>query len=343
MSSEADINIISEVASSSTSEPPVQSGQLPAARVTVVMPAHNTGRYIADSIRSVLNQPIREIQLVIVDDGSTDDSMSRVQEFSDPRIVVLRNATAGGPSRARNQAIRASTAPYIAFLDSDDVMSEGSLQSAVEALDAAPSAVIAFGDLQRIDTEGRPYIESVLAGYPVLQGLPKRPLHDSWYVIDGKDFARGLLYENFIGTGSVVVRKSVLSRTGLFDESLYNSEDRDLWFRLAREGDALYCSAIRYQYRLNPISISHRIGEQNARNRITVLMRERQRWTDKEALRQIDTLIADNYGAVGYARREEGRPFAAAMSFMKGFSASPSWALAKGAIGSLIRWRPKAQ
>jgi glycosyltransferase involved in cell wall biosynthesis len=340
MSPEVDSKMVAEPTLSSSAEVhATHPEKAAAARVSVVMPAHNTGRYIADSIRSVLRQQMREIQLILVDDGSTDDSLSRIAEFSDQRISVLRNATAGGPSRARNQGIKAATAPYIAFLDSDDIMCDGSLHSAVQALDATPSAVIAFGDLQRIDIEGRPYIASVLAGHSVLQGLPKRALHGSWHLIAREDFARGLLYENFIGTGSVVVRSSALARTGLFDETLYNSEDRDLWFRLGREGDALFSSAIRYQYRLNPTSISHRIGERNARNRITVLMRERQRWTDREALRQIDTLIADNLGAIGYARRAEGRRFAAALSFLHGFRVMPSLPLAKGIVGSLIRGR----
>jgi glycosyltransferase involved in cell wall biosynthesis len=305
-------------------------------RVSVVMPVHNTARYVAAAIESVLQQKLREIELILVDDGSTDDSLVRIRKFADPRITVLTNPAAGGPSRARNQAIRAAKAPYIAFLDSDDVMCVDSLLSAVHALDATPSAVIVFGDLQRIDLEGRPYIASVLSGYSVLQGLPKRALDGCWHVIARSDFARGLLYENFIGTGSVVVRSSALARTGLFDEALYNSEDRDLWFRLAREGDALFSSAIRYQYRLNPASVSHRVGEHNARNRITVLKRERKRWTDPEALEQIDTLIADNLGAVGYACRAEGRRLAAAASFAHALRFKPSWLFAKGVVGSLI-------
>jgi len=300
------------------------------------MPVHNTARYVTEAIQSVLNQELRELELILIDDGSTDDSFDRIQAVSDPRIVLLRNAKASGPSRARNQGIKAAKAPYIAFLDSDDVMCVNSMLSAVQALDAEPTTVIAFGDLRRIDLEGHELVASVLASYTALQQLRKRPLKNSWHLIASQDFGRGLLDENFIGTGSVVVRAQALEQTGLFDEQLFNSEDRDLWFRLARQGDALFCSAIRYSYRLNPASISHQPGERNARNRIVVLQRERSHWVDKDALRQIDRLIAENHSAMGYARREEGRRYAAAASFLAGFKVTPRWSLLKASLGSLL-------
>lgn len=305
-------------------------------RVSVIMPVHNTARYLDEAIHSVLDQSLRELELIAIDDGSTDDSRARIAAIEDPRIRLLHNEKAGGPSRARNQGINAARAPYIAFLDSDDVMAPGNLQSVVRALDAAPGAVIAFGDLKRIDLEGRELVRSVLAGYEALTRVPKRPLLGTWFAIAGRDFGRGLLEENFIGTGSVVVRKSALDRTGAFDEGLFNSEDRDLWFRLARQGDALLSTDIRYLYRLNPASISHRTGERNARNRIEVLRRERPHWQEPDALREIDRLIAENCAAVGYARRAEGRRLAAAAGFLEAFRTRPSLAFAKAMIGSLL-------
>lgn len=316
--------------------PPASNGTLAKPRVSVVMPVHNTARYVTEAIQSVLNQELCDLELILIDDGSTDDSLDRIRSVSDRRIVILRNATAGGPSRARNQGIKAAKAPYVAFLDSDDVMCVDSMLSAVQALDAAPTAVIAFGDLRRIDLESRELVASVLADYPCLQQLQKRPLKGSWHLIASQDFGRGLLDENFIGTGSVVVRAQALERSGVFDEQLFNSEDRDLWFRLSRQGDALFSNAIRYSYRLNPASISYQPGERNARNRILVLQRERLHWVDRDALRQIDRLIAENHAAMGYARREEGRRFAAAASFFAAFRITPRWFFLKALVGGLL-------
>jgi len=319
-----------------TTERPTSSAVLAAPRVSVVMPAHNTARYVTEAMQSVLNQDLRELELVLIDDGSTDDTLDRIQAISDPRIVLLRNPKGGGPSRARNQGIRAAKADYIAFLDSDDVMCVDSMRSAVQALDAAPSAVIAFGDLRRISPEGDEVVASVLANYTTVHQLRKRPLQGPWHLIAGEDFGRGLLNGNFIGTGSVVVRAKTLERSGVFDEQLFCAEDHDLWLRLARLGDALVSDAIRYSYRMNPVSISYQPGERNARNRIVMLERERAHWTESGALRQIDRAIADNHAAIGYSRRAEGRRFAAASSFIEAFQLSPRWTFMKGFMGSLL-------
>ena len=305
-------------------------------RVSVVMPVHNTGRYVTEAMQSVLNQELSDLELILIDDGSTDDSLDRIHAVSDPRIVLLRNPKGGGPSRARNQGIRAAKAAYIAFLDSDDVMCADSMRSAVQALDAAPNAVIAFGDLRRISLEGMELVASVLANYPSFHQVRKRPLQESWHLIAGQDFGRGLLEGNFIGTGSVVVRAKALERSGLFDEGLYSAEDHDLWLRLARLGDALFTNAIRYSYRMNTASISYQPGERNARNRIIVLQRERLHWADRDALRQIDQVIAENHASLGYARRAEGRRFAAASSFFTAFRMRPRWPYLKGLLGSLV-------
>lgn len=305
-------------------------------QVSVVMPAHNSAAFIAEAIESVLAQRSVSLELIVIDDGSKDESAAIAQGYSDPRVVLLQNASAGGPSRARNQGIRAARAPYIAFLDSDDVMSADSMQGAVDALDASPEAVIAFGDLRRIDPAGHVTVPSVLAGYPAFRQVPKSTLADGWSLIRREDFARGLLHENFIGTGSVVFRVAALRGEQPFDETLFNSEDRDLWFRLARRGDALYSNRITYSYRINPNSISHDRGDRNALNRIEVLRRERKRWSTSDALKQIDWLIADNLASVGYARRAQGRPLAAAASFASACVTAPSWAHFRGFVGSLL-------
>lgn len=312
---------------------PVSSTSL---QVSVVMPAHNTEAYIGEAIASVLAQEGVALELIVVDDGSQDTTAAVVRAIADPRIVLLQNAKGSGPARARNQGVRAARAPYVAFFDSDDVMDPGFLSSAVEALNRQPSAVMTFGDMRRIDLQGRVTIESVLANYPVFRQLPSTPLNDRWRLLRQKDFATGLLHENFIGTCSVVAKTQTMLDAGPFDERLINSEDRDLWFRLSKLGDALFARDPVFSYRINPKSISHDRGERNARNRIDVLRRERTRWTDKDALRQIDRLIAENQASIGYARRAQGRRLSAAASFANAYLVAPSWHLLKGMVGSLI-------
>ena len=98
-----------------------------------------------------------------------------------------------------------------------------------------------------------------------------------WRAISEASLAHALVSENFIGTSGVVLRKAVLAHVGSFDESLHYSEDRDLWFRLAHHCDALFCNRAGHSYRVRPGSLTDGPQIPNARARITVLQREKER------------------------------------------------------------------
>ncbi len=223
----------------------------------------------------------------------------------------------------------------MALLDADDVLKPDKLSSALAALDQHPQAGIAFGDFEHIDPEGRLLAPATLNTYPELQGLQARPWRNGWQSIPQREFARGLLYENFIGTSGTVLRRSVLQQVGLFDESLNYSEDRDLWFRLAHTCDALYRDAVGHSYRITAGSLTLRPGSQQGRQRITVLRRERARWSSAAELRQIDRLIAENLGGIAWDQRKNGRRAASIATFAQAFLTSPSLRWVRGAAGSL--------
>ena len=157
-----------------------------------------------------------------------------------------------------------------------------------------------------------------------------------WRLILQREFARGLLYENFIGTSGVVLRKNVLDRIGTFDESLSYSEDRDLWFRLAHDCDALYHDRIGHSYRIAAGSLSLRPGSHQARSRIETLQREKDRWTSAPERRQIDRLIAENLAAVAYDYRRTGQRLASVRTFLQALATYPEGRWLRGAVGSLL-------
>jgi len=159
---------------------------------------------------------------------------------------------------------------------------------------------------------------------------------DGWRLIRQPDFARGLLYENFIGTSGVVLRKSVLDRIGTFDEKLSYSEDRDLWFRLAHDCDALYHDRIGHSYRISEGSLSLRPGSHQARSRIETLQREKARWNSAQERRQLDRLIAENLAAIAYELRRSGRRFASTGKFLQALATAPERRWLRGALGSLL-------
>jgi glycosyltransferase involved in cell wall biosynthesis len=119
--------------------------------VSVIIPAYNSGAYLGDSIDSMRAQTLRNIEIIVVDDGSTDDSLAvaRARAALDPRVhVIARAQPSGRPSVPRNEAMRAARGRYIALLDADDVSTEHRLESAVDAM-SKTGARFAFTDMQR--------------------------------------------------------------------------------------------------------------------------------------------------------------------------------------------------
>jgi hypothetical protein len=181
-----------------------------------------------------------------------------------------------------------------------------------------------------------PFETSVAYAYPVFRGLKSEPAGGDWRLIPQAALARGLLYENFIGTSGVVIRKDLAVALGGFDETLANSNDRDLWFRLAHRCDAVYSPSVGHSYRVHSTSILHGPPVRNAISRITVLRRERERWRERAARRQLDKLIAENLAAIGYHQRKRRQRWAAAGSYLHAYTTSPESRWLMGLVAAAL-------
>jgi glycosyltransferase involved in cell wall biosynthesis len=287
------------------------------------MPAYNTERFIAASIRSALDGDEPDVEVLVIDDGSTDGSVEAARAVGDPRVTVIQSPASGGPSRPRNIGLRTARAPYVSLLDSDDLLKPRKLGASLAALDRHPSAGFAFGNYERMDADGNVFETSFDYAYPVFRGLKSEPAGTDWRLIPQRELARGLLYENFIGTSGVVVRRDLALSLGGFDETLANADDFDLWFRLAHSADALYSPVIGHSYRVHSASVVHRPHIRNAVSRITVLRRERARWSERTARRQLDRLIAENLAVIGYQQRLQRQRWLAVRSCLQAYTTSP--------------------
>lgn len=294
-----------------------------APRVSVVMPAYNTERYIAAAVRSALDANAPDVEVLVVDDGSTDRSVAEVRAIDDPRITVIPISASGGPARPRNIGIGHARAPYVSLLDSDDLLKPGRLAASVAALDRCPSAGFAFGNFDKMDADGNVFETSFSFAYPVFRGLKSEPAGGDWRLIPQSELARGLLYENFIGTSGVVMRTDLAVTLGGFDEKLPNGDDLDLWFRLAHHCDAVYSPTVGHSYRVHSTSVVHRPLIRNAASRIKVLRRERARWHDRVARRQLDRRIAENLAVIGYQQRLRRERWLAVRSCFHAYTTSP--------------------
>ncbi len=299
----------------------------PAPRISVVTPAYNTERYIEATVHSALKAGVDEIEVLVIDDGSTDNTVQVVRSIDDPRVTVIPIPASGGPSRPRNVGLAHARAPYVSLLDSDDLLKPGKLASCVAALDRHPSAGFAFGDYEKMDEDGNVFETSFTYAYPVFRALKSRSAGDNWSLISQAELARGLIYENFVGTSGVVLRKDLALSLGGFDETLTNGDDLDMWFRLAHCCDALYCSNVGHSYRVRAASVVRGPPVRNASSRLKVLHRERDRWQDRQARRQIDRRIAENLAVIGFQQRRQRHRWAAMRSYLKAYATSrePRW------------------
>ncbi len=186
-------------------------------KFSVVIPAYNASPYITDCLNSVLAQCEKDFEVIVVNDGSTDNTAAMVSTFTDARIHLL-NRPNGGLAAARNTGIRAAQGEFVAFLDADDRWCEEKLAAHRQAMEADPNASVSYDWSAFIDVEGK------RTGLMMAQ-TQKLLTHEA------------LLLKNYLGNGSTsVVRRSVLEANNGFDETLYRLVDHELWVRLAFNG-----------------------------------------------------------------------------------------------------------
>jgi glycosyltransferase involved in cell wall biosynthesis len=207
---------------SASGEPGVPGRRAGNPRVSVVMPTHNRARELPRSIRSVLSQTFGDFELLIVDDASTDATPEVVARFRDPRIRYIRNELNVGGAEARNIGIRASRGTLVAFQDSDDEWRCQKLETSIGALDEDPALQGVFSSFWEICGRRARYV-------PEVEPPP-----------EGSGMQHALLWGNFVGTPTVVVRRSALEEVGGFDPNMPRYQDWDLFLRLAAVGRFMF-------------------------------------------------------------------------------------------------------
>jgi glycosyltransferase involved in cell wall biosynthesis len=186
-------------------------------KVSVVITCFNYGRFLHECLQSVLAQTYRDFEVVVVDDGSTDDTPQVVQPFLvDPRVRYHRQPNKG-QAAAKNAGIRLSEGVLVAFLDADDRWAPAKLSLQVP-LFANPAVGVVYSEVNFIDEQGRPLPFDGPVGY--------------WVYRRGQ-VMKWLAFDNFVPFSSSVVRRTLLETHGAFDEHLRMGIDWDLWLRLS--------------------------------------------------------------------------------------------------------------
>lgn len=202
----------------------------------VAIPAHNALPDVLEAIESALGQTLPPVEIVVVDDSSTDGTGDEIRRRFGDRVRVV-SGWFGSAAAARNAAWRASRAPWIGFLDADDLWYPRKVERAAAALAAAPQARWFFSDGAFRNLEGETHPSWFEMWADVEEGYVGSPIAQLFEV-------------NFVLTSSVVVSRALLEATRGFDETLTHAEDLGLWIRLARRAPAAATREplVRYQH-----------------------------------------------------------------------------------------------
>jgi GT2 family glycosyltransferase len=215
-------------------------------RLSVVIPAFNAANTIRSAVASTLHQTVAVLEVIVVDDGSSDATAEVVSSVDDPRVRLISQANRG-PSAARNAGIAAARGDWVAFLDSDDLWLPRYVETATAALSAASNPGFAYTDAYVFDA-GRGQVKRGSA----MDALDPPPP-------DRASFLAALLRRNFVFTAATVPA-AVLAAVGGYDESLRLSEEYDLWLRILVAGfDAVWMGGRLAIYRMHPGQSSHQI------------------------------------------------------------------------------------
>ena len=210
--------------------------------ISIIIPAYNADKYLANTIQSVINQTYIDWEIIIINDGSTDGTLELINNFKDKdsRIKVFSHENAG-VAHSRNRGIAEAKGEFIAFLDADDLWTPDKLEMQLKVLQENPEAGVAYSWVDYIDETGK-FL------YP-----------GSHITVNGDAYPK-LLINNFLENGSnPLVRREALEKIGKFDVNLPPAEDWDLYLRLARESEFVAIPKPQILYRLCTNSCSANI------------------------------------------------------------------------------------
>ncbi len=268
--------------------------------VSVIIPTYNCAAYITEAVESVLAQTYRKFEIIVVDDGSTDNTRELLARFMD-KIRYIYEENSGGPARPRNSGILAARGTYIAFHDSDDIMLPEKISSAVAFLEDFPDIGMVFTNFLTCDEFGKRYPGAYLDRFDDMKGLQKVRVGENRFLLSGKVAFDALFHGNFVGTSGVMVPKTIFSTIGFFDETVSRGglEDRDMWFRICGSYDIGYLNIIGHVYRRTKASLSQR-GLQSGGDRITVIRRHMHKTRSPSTRRTAKRVIARSFYNIGY-------------------------------------------
>lgn len=285
---------------------------------SIIIPSRNCLNYLPTTLASIELQRVNDLQVVIVDDGSSDGTADWLR--SRPKAcydLVIIETTGIGPSAARNVAVAAASGEFIAFLDADDLWWPGKLDRHISWHRANPQTGFSFTDYIHVTPDGR----TLGTCFEYWQcAWAKRP-DASFFQIEEAEAK--LLATNLVGTSTVVANRAIFERIGGFSNDCRSAEDWDLWLRLAEAAPVACSTAVTMSYLMRPN------GETSSRWRRLDAMRgivDRYAGCESPVMRKAVRLARARIEvAEAEHARECGNLRKAASAHLKALTLAPSW------------------
>lgn len=220
-------------------------------KVTVVIPAYNAMTYLPETLDSVLKQTLTDIEVLIINDGSTDHIVSWASEITDSRVHLIFQRNQGLPG-ARNTGIIHAQGEYVAFLDADDLWEPTKLEKQAHCLDSKPEVGLVYTWTLLVDQQGKS-TGVVTAAH-----------------IEGNVWEK-LLLGDVVGSGSsAMIRRSCFETVGLFDTELTSIEDCDMWVRIAAHYSLAVIKEVLVYYRQHSRNMSRDYNKMMQNSRLKI-------------------------------------------------------------------------
>jgi glycosyltransferase involved in cell wall biosynthesis len=284
--------------------------------VSVVIATYNMARFLPLALRSALDQSYENMEVLVIDDGSQDDTQAAMAPFRGDHRVRYIFQQNGGQASAKNHGIRQAQGEYVAFLDADDLWTPDKLERQMPLFLRSPAVGIVYSRVACIDEAGR---ELRIEGYDLFRGRVSGPL----------------LISNFIGFGTSVVRKECFDRLGSFDESIGMGIDYDLWLRFSTQYEFDYVDRPLLRYREWPGQMS-RNWRVRYLNGIAIMKNFLRNFPDVVDQRTVNEAWAHTYTGFGYCARESRRTEALGL-YLRALRFRPAYVPAwKGIAATLL-------
>lgn len=212
--------------------------------VSIILPVYNGARYVACALRSVLAQTFSDFEVVVVNDGSTDQSREAIRPFlTDRRVKYIEQANAG-VAAARNTALTAASGRLVAFIDQDDLWLPDKLKLQVSVMDSRPGVGLIHTAYELIDAEGRPMGE---------------PSFHRWRPdVEGRCL-RDLFIRNRVALPTAMARRSSLDKAGPFDSRIDGADEYAIWLQISAHAEVAYLPTVLARYRVHDSNASHNV------------------------------------------------------------------------------------